>query len=111
MHVDRDYSLHMFNSATTNRKWSGKSEGLAYTESEDPVKQYWCVFDVLLAALHSGWMHYFIAMYQKLLDLCFIWLILSDLGNLRMYMIENSSENTIQVDDNCTSLCTFAMYL
>ena len=42
---------HMFNSATINRKWSGKSEGLAYTESKDHVKQYWCVFDVFLPAI------------------------------------------------------------
>ena len=32
MHVDRDRGLHMFNTATANRKWSGKSEGLAYTD-------------------------------------------------------------------------------
>ena len=34
MHVDRDRGLHMFNTATTNQKWSGKSEGLAYTDTE-----------------------------------------------------------------------------
>ena len=39
MHIDRDRGLHMFNIATANLKWSGKSEGLAYTEMKIQVIQ------------------------------------------------------------------------